>query len=72
MVTEVPGLNLLGRDAIKALGITVDDFFFSTAKAISSAEIDRDLQSACSKLCDDYADLFKSELGCFRKTWSWK
>ena len=43
MVTEVPGLNLLGRDAIKALGITVDDFFFSTAKAISSAEIDRDL-----------------------------
>ena len=66
MVTEVPGLNLLGRDAIKALGITVDDFFFSTAKAISSAEIDRDLQSACSKLCDDYADLFKPELGCLR------
>ena len=66
MVTEVPGLNLLGRDAIKALGITVDNFFFSTAKAISSAEIDRDLQSACSKLCDDYADLFKPELGCLR------
>ena len=66
MVTEVPGLNLLGRDAIKALGITVKDFFFSTAKATSSAEIDRGLQSACSKLCDDYADLFKPELGCLR------
>ena len=66
MVTEVPGLNLLGRDAIKALGITFDEFFFSTAKAISSAETDRDLQSACSKLCDDYADLFKPELGCLR------
>ena len=59
-------MNLLGRDAVKALGITVDDFFFSTAKAISSAEIDRDLQSACLKLFDDYADLFKPELGCLR------
>ena len=66
MATEVTGLNLLGRDAIKALGITVGNFFFSTAKAISSAEIDRDLQSACSKLCDDCADLFKPELGCLR------
>ena len=66
MVAEVTGLNLLGRDAIKTLGITVDEFFFSTGKAISSAEIDRDLQSACSKLCDDYADLFKPELGCLR------
>ena len=27
MVTEVPGLNLLGRDANTALGMTVDDFF---------------------------------------------
>ena len=62
MATEVAGLNLLGRDAIKVLGITVDDFFFSTAKAISSAEIDRDLQSASSKLCDNYADLFQPEL----------
>ena len=59
MVTEVPGLNLLVRYAIKALGITVDEFFFSSAKAISPAEIDQDLQCACSKLCDDYADLFK-------------
>ena len=59
-------LNLLERNAIKALGITVDKFFFSRTKAISLAEIDRDLQSTCSKLCDDYADLFKSELGCLR------
>ena len=51
MVTEVPGLNLLERDAFKALSITVDEFFFSSAKAISSAEIDQNLQWACSKLC---------------------
>ena len=43
MVTEVSGLNLLRRDAIKALSITVDKFFFSSAKAILSAEIDRDI-----------------------------
>ena len=60
MVTEVPGLNsLLELDAIKALGIPVDEFFFSTAKAISSAEINWDLQGACSKLCNDHANLFK-------------
>ena len=66
MVTEVPGLNLLGRDAIEALSIAVDEFFFSRAKGISSAEIDQDFQCACSKLSDDYADLFKPELGCLR------
>ena len=66
MVSEVTGLNRLERDAIKTLGIIVDAFFFSTAKAISLAEIDRDLQSTCSKLCDGYADLFKPELGCLR------
>ena len=37
MVTEIPGLNLLGRDAIKNLGITVDKFFCSRALAISSS-----------------------------------
>ena len=67
MVTEVLGLNPLGRDAIKALGITDDNFFFSTAKAISSAEIDRDLPSACSKLCDDYADPVQTGVWLFTR-----
>lgn len=65
LLTDIPGLNLLGRDAIKALGISIDNFLFSRAQAIST-EIDLDLQSACSKLCDEYADLFKPELGCLR------
>jgi len=58
-------LNLLGRDAIKAIDISVDKFLFSRAQAIaSSSVIDHDIQAACSKLCDEYAKLFKPELGC--------
>ena len=45
MVTEVVGLNLLGRDAIKALDIIINEFFFFSSKAISLADVDRDLQS---------------------------
>ena len=67
LVTKVPGVNLLGRDAMKALEIFVDDFLFSRALAIAvSSKVDGDLQTACSKLCDEYAELFKSELGCLR------
>jgi len=67
LVAEVPGLNVLGRDAIKALGISVDKFLFFRAQAVaSSSVIDHDLQAACSKLCDEYAELFKLELRCLR------
>ena len=67
LVTEVPGLHLLGRDAIKALEISVDDFLFSRALAVvERSKVDGGLQTACSKLCDEYAELFKPELGCLR------
>ena len=32
MVTDVTGLNLQGRDAIKVLGINIDEFFFPELK----------------------------------------
>ena len=49
------------------MGISVDEFLFSRALAIAtSSEVDQDLQSACSKLCNEYAELFKPELGCLR------
>ena len=67
MVTEIPDLNLFRNDAIKALSITIDEFFFFKAQAISSSGIDWELQSASSKLCDDYADLFKPELVCLHE-----
>ena len=67
MVTEVPVLHQLGRDAIKALEIFVDDFLFFRALSIAeSLKVDGDLQTACSKLCDEYTELFKPELGCLR------
>ena len=47
--------------------VSANKFSKKTASnSISSPEIDRHLQSACLKLCDDYADLFKPELGCLR------
>ena len=67
LVTAVADLNLFGRDAIKALQISVDDFLFSRALAIDeSSKVDQDLQAACSKLCDEYSELFNPELGCLR------
>ena len=42
-VTEVPGLNLLRKDAIEATDITFEKFFLPRAQLISSADIDRDL-----------------------------
>ena len=62
---EVQGLN--GRDAIKALKISEDDFLFYRTLAIDeSLKVDRDLQTACSKLCEKYTELFNLELGRLR------
>ena len=71
-VTEVPNLNLLGRDAIATLGILIDELLDSSelkeVKALPSLpkEPDRQFQDACSRLCDNYAELFKPELGCLQ------
>ena len=46
IAAEIAGLNLLGRDVIKASVITIDEFFSSKALAISLADINLDLQSA--------------------------
>ena len=42
-------------------------FLFSRALAIAeSSKVKGVLHTACSKLCDEYANLFKPELGCLR------
>ena len=67
LVFEVPGLNLLVRDAIKALQISVDNFLFSKALSIDeSSKVDHTVQTACSKLCNKYVELYKPELGWLR------
>ena len=71
MVTEVPGLHLLERHAIKALGITVDELFLSIAEAISSEEIDRDLQSVVRNYVTTKR-ICSNRSWVVYETWSWK
>ena len=74
-VSRVPGLNLLGRIAIKMLRISVDEALAATpitqdgrpVKAVfDKLEPDKKLQEACKKLCDEFPDLWKDELGCLK------
>ena len=79
IVTKVPDLNLLGRNAIRALGISVDNTLGlrsieSQAKRkgvearhpATTEEPYVSLQRDCQKLCDEFPDLFKPELGCLK------
>ena len=73
-VSKIPHLNLLGRDAIATLNISIDNLMFSRSssntqvKALSPSTDEQNvrLQKACAKLCDDYSELFKPELGCLK------
>lgn len=72
IVTQVPGLNLLGRTATKQLGISVDELLGNAgiSKEVNAVfdhlEPDSALQEACQKLCDEFPDLWKDELGCLK------
>ena len=71
-VTEIPNLHLLGRDAIVSLKISLDNILFFRSSKIPEVkaldpyptEADHSLQQACFKLCDEYSEIFKPELGC--------
>ena len=70
-VTELPELNLLGRSAIKQLGISVDNLMQQNIPSSSTAchavfddlKPDGKLQKECRKLCEEFPDVFKPELG---------
>ena len=77
IVTKIPDLNLLGRNAIQTLGISVNNALGlrsieSQAKRkgveaghpVTSDEPYVSLQRDCQKLCDEFPDLFKPELEC--------
>jgi hypothetical protein len=74
IVTPVPNLNLIGRDAICALGISVDALLNispetnpGSVKAVfDDLKPDTSLQKACEQLCQEFPDLFKQELGCLK------
>nr|KAG5689099.1 hypothetical protein BaRGS_006158 [Batillaria attramentaria] len=79
IVTKIPDLNLLGRNAIQALGISVDNALGlksieSQVKSEGAKESHpktssttyASLQKDCHTLCDKFPDLFKEELGCLK------
>ena len=67
-------LNLLGRDAIHKLHLDVTALMDinvlnspSTVNAVfDNLTTNETLQAACTKLCEEFPDVFKPELGCLR------
>lgn len=73
IVTTVPGLNLLGREAIVAMGISVDEALKKARRNPSVVEKISDglqpnikLKERCRKLAENFSELFKPELGCLQ------
>ena len=71
-VTSISNLNLLGKGTIVTLNISIDKILFCSSLSTNievkpllplSDEQNLQLQEACTNLCDDYGELFKSELG---------
>ncbi|XP_033112551.1 uncharacterized protein LOC117113351 [Anneissia japonica] len=66
VVSEMPGLNLLGREAICKLGISVDALMAMDNKPLDhpvhtihspDSHPDESLQNACIQMCDEFSDL---------------
>jgi transposase InsO family protein len=70
IVSKVQGLNLLGRTASDKLGISLDKAREDAKQQINAVFDDllpdKDLQDACRKLCNEFPDLWKNELGCLK------
>lgn len=71
IVTKIPDLNLMGRKAIKSLGISVDSVL--GLKSIKSEPEKRkpssdyaSLEQECYKLCEEFQEIFEDELGCLK------
>ena len=75
IVTTIPHLNLLGRDSIAILRISVDfmmnkslcNNMKETVDQVSNyVKHDMTLQSACEQMCQNFPDAFKPELCCLK------
>ena len=72
-VTGIPRLNLLGRDGIQQLDIDLnamlnqlDGHHKDAVNSVQLLQPDVSLQKACQQICQEFPDLFKSELGCLK------
>ena len=76
IVTKVPRLNLLGRSAIVRLNVNIPALLglpaekqegpISVRPIFDDLRPDPTLQDACRQLCQEFPELFKSELGCLK------
>ena len=68
-VAEQPQLNLLGRNAIQQLDISVDSLLHNDPAKVNTVHVFNDikpdiqLQEGCKQLCGEFPDVFKPELG---------
>ena len=67
-VSKIKDLNLLDREAIATLGISLDKMLYpEEVKTLASEhKLEPHFQERCAKLCEKFPDLFKSELGCLK------
>ena len=75
IVADVPDLNILGRNAIRQLNISVDDLLQKEGRVHkfntkNNAQTSKDklsvLLKACEQLCDEFPSLFSQELGVLK------
>ena len=69
VVTELPQLNLLGRNVIVQLGVSIDNLLYSenmffvskrdVKPVLQCMEAETSLQIACKQMCQDFPDVFK-------------
>ena len=67
-VSKIKDLNLLGRDAMATLGVSIDKMLYPEGvNCVATGSYPAPLfQEKCAKLCEKFPDLFKSELGCLQ------
>ena len=59
--------NLLGRKATRELNIDLNDLLKTrSVSAVMEVSPDSALQEACKKVCAEFPELFKEELGCLK------
>ena len=75
IVADVPDLNILGRNAIRQLNISVDDLLLKEDRVHkldtkNNAQTSKDkpsvLLKACEQLCDEFPSLFSPGLGVLK------
>ena len=66
VVTEE--LNLLGRDALSSLPISLDALMGKQSKVhtVTQVKADIPLQKSCEQVAKEFTELFKPELGCLK------